>query len=726
MRRFSSGRLVGVALILFFTTFWSACGGGSGNNSDFTISKFVFAPSLISLEPGQVTSVSATPYNSSGTVINATVTYTSSDSNSAAITQGGSLCAGHWDDATHTICTPSYQPGQFTITATANGATGTTTVYVHYRVDAVYLHGPGSSCVSSTKTAGVKAYACTTLADSQNTCTVGTCPDNANMCDISDQIGGFNYNVLDSTVASIDSAGTLTAGAPGTTKLFASVSSGADSATSSAVPYTTCLVDSISLHVQNATDTSLAVAKGGTATLQADVKDTAGNTITPVLTFNDTQSVVGAVTSGTTGSATYTGSQPGYGSVVASCTPPNCNKNASATFSNVVTTTVQNSTSDTGVTANETNVYATGLGANQIYPIDTTTFTLGTVISLPYTPNSMLMSHDGGHIFLGSDTFAMVVATSSNSVSTLGFPGKALAESPNNGYVIFANTSSGVGAVNIMSQSSLTVANLGGFTIPNVTAASFTPDGNTVYFTDGTHIYRYRIVGDAGSTPTPLAGVAAKDLATSANGTIVFSATGANIVADETCNAPSGNTFISAFLGLGSKGFAATNLTAIPNGSGMLGANGSTLDELLITNPNPLTAPFAGCPISSFAMSNPTISLSALGSGFTVNHIAMSHSGHYAAVLTDNGKVGIVDLTNGTVNSVALVNKGSGTLNQVYSGDFMLDDSGLWVGADDSYIHFVDIATLADKTQVQVQIQGPSTGSTPNYVNPSLVTVQPK
>src|SRR3569833_1168169 len=131
------------------------------------------------------------------------------------------------------------------------------------------MHGPGTSCISSTKTAGLKAYACTTVADSQNTCTVGTCPDNPNMCDITDQIGGFNYNVLDSTVASIDSTGTLTASAPGTTKLYASVSSGSDSATSSAVPYTTCLVDSISLHVQNATDTSVALAKSGTATLQA-------------------------------------------------------------------------------------------------------------------------------------------------------------------------------------------------------------------------------------------------------------------------------------------------------------------------------------------------------------------------------------------------------------------------------------------------------------------------
>jgi hypothetical protein len=125
-------------------------------------------------------------------------------------------------------------------------------------------------------------------------------------------------------------------------------------------------------------------------------------------------------------------------------------------------------------------------------------------------------------------------------------------------------------------------------------------------------------------------------------------------------------------------------------------------------------------------MSTPTISLSAMGSGFTVNQIVMSHSGHYAAVLANTAKVGIVDLTNGTVSTVSLTNKGTGSLGQAFSGDFMLDDSGLWVGADDGYIHFVDLASLTDKQQVQVQIQGPSSGSTPNYVNPSLVAVQAK
>jgi trimeric autotransporter adhesin len=749
MRRFSSASFVAVLVILFFTTFWSSCGGGS-SNATYVITSFIFSPQIISLEPGQVVTVAATPYNASGTVVSATVTYTSSDQTNAAISQGGSLCAGSWD-ATFTVCTPTNQTGNFTITATANGATGTATAYIHYHVDAVYMHAPTTACTTMGQTAGVTAVACTSpLNLTGGKCTTA-CTDNPKYCDVTASVGGFNFGVIDSTVASISTtgstnptSGTLTAGIPGTTKVYASVTSGSSSTTSTAVPYTTCLVDSILLNA-NSSATSFTIANAATETLQTTVLDTAGQTITPTITYNDQQSVVGTTTSASTSNtATFTGKAPGYGAVVASCTPPNCNKNQSAVFSNVVTSTVTN-TSGSGVTANETNIYVSGLGAVQMYPVDSTKFTLGTVVSLPYTPNSMIMSRDGAHIYLGADKYGMVVTTSSNSVQTLSFPGKVLAVAPNNAYVIFANTDTTTtpptGSVNIMSGSSLTIANTGGFTIPGVTAATFTPDGNTVYFVAGTAIYRYRIVGDNGSTPAPLTltpggnplTAPAADIKTSANGTVVFSSTTPNIVADETCNALVSSQFISAFEPLGANTFTApTMMAAIPNGSGMLAVDGTSLDTVTITKPNPLTSPFAGCPTTGFATTPSTISLSALGTGFTVNQLVMSNSGHYAAVLTGcagggcTPQVGIVDLTKGTLTPVTLVDKGKTALTQVYSGDFMIDDSGIWVGADDSYIHFVDVTKLADTEQVQVQIQAPSSGTTINYVNPSFVTVQHK
>lgn len=731
MRRFSLTSSAALIIILFFTALWSACGSGSSSNS-FTVTSFTFSPTLISLEPGQVATVAATPYNSSGTAVSTTVTFTSSDPTHADITQGGSLCAGTWD-ATFTLCTPTAQVGQFKITATANGATGTAVAYIHYPVTAVYLHAPSASCTSSGKTAGVTAYACTTAANVGGTCS-SACPDDPTSCNITDQVGGFNYNVLDSTVASIDSTGSLTAGIPGTTKFYASVSSGTKTSTSVAVPYTTCLVDSISLHEQNNTNTSISVAKSATSTLQADVLDSAGTAITPALNFNTLQPAVGTA-GGATGTGTYSGKAPGYGGVVASCTPPGCNKNASAVFSNVVTSTVTSSGST--VAANETNVYVTGLGAVQMYPVDTTNFTVGSVVTLPYAPNSILMSPDGTHIFLGGDTAGMVVTTASNAVQALSFPGKALAVAPNSAYVLFASPT---GSVYIMSGSSLTLANAGGFAIPGVTAASFTPDGNTAYFAAGTKLYRYRVVGDAGSTPVPLTLTpggnplpsAAADVKTSANGTVLFSSTGANIVADETCNAVSGNQFITAFEPLTTTNFTAPKaMVPLPNGAGMLAVDGTHLDQVNIGNPNPLTSPFAGCPTTGFATSPATISLSALGSGFTVNQLLVSPSGHYAAVMTGcssgcTPQVGIVDLTSGTLTPVTLVDKGTKALTQVYNGSFMLDDSGLWVGADDSYIHFVSTTTFADTQQVSVQIQGPGSGGTANFVNPSLVAVQPK
>lgn len=746
MRRFLSGSLF-VTAILALTISWSACGGGS-SNSQYAITSFTFAPTLISLEPGEVLEVSATPYNSAGTVVTATVTYTSSDPVHADITEGGALCAGQWDQ-TQTLCSPNPptnpQLGTFTITATANGATGTTTAYIHAHVDAVYLHPPSAACTSMGKTAGVTAYACAAPA-SGSSCSA-TCPDNANLCDISSTVGGFNFGVVDSSVASIDSTGKLTAGIPGSTKLYASVSSGNTSTTSTAVPYTTCLVDSISLHVQGKTDTNFTVANGSSTTLQADVLDTAGASIQPTLSYNTTSGAVGTSASSSSGTGSYVAKAPGYGGVVASCTPPNCNKNASAIFSNVDTSTVTSSGTNT-VTANDTNIYVTGVGAEQMFPVDSTAFTLGTVIPLPYPPNSMMMSHDGTHIFLGGDTYGSVITTASNSVQILNFPGKVLAVAPNDAYVIFANTDTTTtpptGSVDIMSGSSLTLANTGGFNIPNVSAASFTPDGNTVYFAAGSSLYRYRVVGDSGSTPIPLTltpggnplPAAAADVKTSANGSIVFSSIPSitDIVTDETCNVPSGSLYLTGFEPLTTSAFKAPSTMApLPNGTGMLAVDGTQLDEVTITNPNPLTAPFAGCPATGFATKPSTISLASLGSNFTVNQLAISNSGHYAAVFTGcatgtscTPQVGIVDLTTGTLTAVPLVDKGTAALTQVYSGGWMLDDSGVWVGADDSYIHFISIASMADTEQVQVQIQGPSSGSTPVYVNPSLVAVQPK
>jgi hypothetical protein len=695
--------------------------------------------------------VSATPYNSSGSAVTATVTFTldggAQISPAISVSPTGAVCAGSWD-ATYTLCTPARpaQIGSYKIVATANGATAKETVFIHYHVDAVYLSGPTSACTSSGKTGGVSAVACTTVADAGGSCGASTtssaCTTNG-MCDITDSVGGFSYAALDSSVVSFADATkpTFTAGTPGITKLYASVSSGngGTSTVSTAVPYTTCLVDSISLHVASKTDTSFSVAKSATTSLAADVLDTSGTSITPSLTFNSLQAAAGTV-SGSNTTGTYSGVAPGYGQVVASCTPPNCNKNASAVFSNVVNATVTNSSSDSTVTANETNVYVTGVGGVQMYPVDSTKFTLGTLLSLPYPANSMVITRDGKRIFIGSDNFAMVVDTASNAIESLSFAGRALAASPNNAYVLFSDPTSGL--VNVLSVSSLTVANTGGFTVPGVDAATFTPDGNTVYFASGSNLYRYRVVGDAGSTPLPLTltpggaplPATAQDIMTSANGTVLFSSTTPRIVADETCNANPGNgQYIAAFEPLGGQNFTApTMLSAIPNGSGMLAVDGTHLDEVTITTPNPLNAPFAGCPATGFATSPSTISLSALGAGFTVNQLVMSNSGRYAAVLTGcsgggcTPQVGIIDLTTNTLTPVTLVDKGTSALTQVYSGDFLLDDSGLWVGADDSYIHFIDVTKLQDTQQVQVQIQGPSSGSTLTYVNPSLVAVQRK
>src|SRR5664280_3790566 len=107
MRRFSSASIAALTAVLFVTAFWSACGGGSSSSTTFSIAKFVFSPTTISLEPGQVLNVTATPYNSTGTIVSATITYSvaaaDQQSGGISISPGGSLCAGSWD-GTFTLC----------------------------------------------------------------------------------------------------------------------------------------------------------------------------------------------------------------------------------------------------------------------------------------------------------------------------------------------------------------------------------------------------------------------------------------------------------------------------------------------------------------------------------------------------------------------------------------------------------------------------------------------
>src|SRR5204862_4830574 len=106
--------------------------------------------------------------------------------------------------------------------------------------------------------------------------------------------------------------------------------------TSVPVPFTTCAVDRINLHLANSTDTAATITTGTAQALAFEVLDTRGATVNnAVLQFNGTQPVVASFAGGSA-----SGGAPGTTSVVASCSPPDCNLGLRPVFSNMVSITV--------------------------------------------------------------------------------------------------------------------------------------------------------------------------------------------------------------------------------------------------------------------------------------------------------------------------------------------------------------------------------------------------
>src|SRR5205814_7726504 len=126
-----------------------------------------------------------------------------------------------------------------------------------------------------------------------------TATPRSNGSDMTSAAGTMNWVTTTATGATTDANGLTTAVTPGASSIFANVGN----VTSLPVSFTTCPPQTISLHVQNATDTSFTLAAAATQQLTADVTDTKGNPIANApLTYSVLPSAEGSVTS--TGLAT--------------------------------------------------------------------------------------------------------------------------------------------------------------------------------------------------------------------------------------------------------------------------------------------------------------------------------------------------------------------------------------------------------------------------------------
>ncbi len=389
------------------------------------------------------------------------------------------------------------------MTATADGATSNPIpVYVHPIVTSIVLGNPTPASSGTTPSPADcladplgPATNCCPLAtgvpvtappytggsclsqgvSTQLTARVYASPDGGNTKaqNVTCQIGHLQYAAQTSSVFTVDQNGVATAAQPGSSIVTASVS---NSGTGGAAGFfSTCPPTSIQLAIPGTNSTSATVAVNTSQPLTALVKDANGTTLTGInLEFNSTTpSTISA------GAGTVSPNLPGSATITAVCQPSSCN---TAPFSQIGLygngePLTSNGIQITAPGNNATVLYIASTLSQYLLPVDFSQSQPGTLIKLPYVPNSMVISQDGSSIYMGSTTALMILSATNNSVNTTtqAVPGKVLSVSPSGGTIVVTDPDRKT--VSLVTSTGAVISTSGGVGI----SAQWSPDSNTVY-----------------------------------------------------------------------------------------------------------------------------------------------------------------------------------------------------------------------------------------------------
>lgn len=666
----------------------SSSGGGSGSSNTLVIILTGSANkvSTIDVPFGDVQGAFAQLQDSSGSAVAITgsVTWATDTPTVAGITTNGALCSsdsstqttcicgGQWQNS-NVDCIPPATSSTAKITATlSSGETATATVLVHPRVSRIEITTPATTdCTSSTGTLQLAARA----VDS-----------NGNTINIDSS--AFTWFSSDPSIATVNSNGLVTSVNPGKNNIYSQVRN----TTSTPYAFATCGVKSLNLHLLNSTATSFTVDKSTNQTLAVDVVDSKGKTISIAgsrLLYSSTMS--GIVGVDQTGVVTT----PGAGNVgiVVACSPTTCNSGFYPVFSNVVSGSVNG----TGTP----QVLATNSSGTSLVPIDTSTNTAGTAITLPYNPNSLVYANNGAKAYLGSGTTLMVYDPNAGTVTTLSnLPGTVQAVSNNGQYVVIfdpnLNTVTVYNANATSIQDRFTVS---GVPNPCKTATSdqcphvsFTPDNLSTYVVAGSNLYISNLSASLKTIPL---GTTGNDV-TVPQGSFAFVANSdATVVPYATCNS--------------SKISGSVITTPAANQRIVSSVDGTTVYGFAPPNLNIIspTTDATGCVPSLSTSLTSTVDL---GQGaFNLQKVLVSTRGNRLYVIT--GGNNIVGYDKGTNAGFAISLSGSAN---ALNGAVTPDGSKIYVGGSDNAVHYIDTSTNTD------------TGSVSVSFTPDLVAVRPR
>ena len=726
------GRLVPLVRVIVLLIL-AGCLSGCSSSSPVTTTTNYATPTKVTLTPNPTNSLevggtvtfSATATNASNSALNEPIAYESSNTAVLTIASTGQACAGSWDSlSTPTVCTPG-RVGVAQVTAVAQGISSpVTAVYVHQHVDSITVSAqPGqpspqsASCFSKGQTYNYQATAYSRQG--------GPAPG----LDITSTVGPFTWQAVNSSVVSITAAtptnpvngllpgqATATANVPGTSPIFVTV----DGVSSAPIPFNTCLVQSITLAPTNLGGNTVSVAPGSSTSITATVLDTLGNVISgSFLTWcsSDPGSVSTSSANCSLGSATSsaaTASSSGGGAaIIAACTPPNCNINVfpslpiypASPVTVLATGTSTSSTVTTTTWVTTTGCEGTDGCVSELVPITTTitsggfSSTVGTLVSLPATPNSLIFNGAGTTAYLGTDTGefgtrgVMVLNASGKSVTEYpAVVGKVLAVSPDGGTAVVSDTADSPNQVYVFTCNAAASTSSGAcgsasslaLNIAGATAAAFSSDGLKAYIVSGSTLYVYSKL-DALKTISLAAPV--NDLTFFANGAFAYLAGGdpSGVTVRRTC----GDSAIQTVATPGVPFF----LRALPDGVHVLGVDSPGINILSASNINT-----AGC---AAVLSN-TASFVNLGQGnFVPTQLIVSTDGSTAYLLTQSsGSVLVFNIAAQTNSAIPL----SGNVLPLQAS-LTPDGSSLYVGASDGMVHVLDTVGGADIRQISFQSQ---------------------
>jgi hypothetical protein len=686
---------------------------------------------MASLEIGTTEAFTTSVLSATKAAVTEPVSFESSNPAIVSVAANGLACGGSWDSlASPSYCTPG-PVGVAQVIAIAEGVISPpTTVYVHQHIDQIGITdlcnvpSPPAPCT-------LPRNPCQSLQQlnvAQNT--VYQARAYSQGTDITSTVGQFTWQALNLQVAQLSSTfsqlGNLvngislnqvvaTAETPGMTPVFATVGT----ATSVPIIFTTCPVQSIALEVTGATSSSRNIA--------ATVTDTLGNVIlkpgltTSIgLTWSSSQPASVAVTT----SGVATASNGGAGTVIASCTPPICNTGFVPSLPiypenaiEVVGDPSTSSTSSSSTTSSSTTVFAssTACGAidncvSTVVPITAPANTVGTPITLPVTPNSLVVNPQGTKAYLGTSSgffgsrgLMEIDTTASTMTQFPTTPGKVLAVSPDGSTVIVSDT---VDVPNELYVFNTATSDPTSYPIVGATAAGFSPDSLKAYIVAGTTLYVYSKL-DAMQT-IPLS-APANDVAFFAEGAFAYLAGGApaGVLVLRTCdNGTAGTVSLPA---------APTFIRALPNATQMLALTPPNI-EVITANTTP-----TGC---TPGVTNVVSSSLDLGFGdFTPTQFIVSEDGSTAYIISGNAilNVGVAAQTS---SSFTLAGNA-----QPLRASLSPDGSLLFVGASDGTVHTIHTAGGVDAAQIQILAglcQNPAGRPYAGLTcNPDLVAVKP-